>query len=58
MCTDNDHFRGASADKSTAAIKGFHSPLQLRGAAVDFYFDLDLAASVGEDICLQRSVQG
>lgn len=47
MSRDNDHFQGASADKSTATIKGFHSPPELCGATVYFYFDLDTAALGG-----------
>lgn len=49
MSSDNDHFQGNSADKSTAAIKGFHSPLELCGATVYFYTDryTDAAALAG-----------
>lgn len=47
MSRDNDHFQGASADKSTATIKGFHSPLELCGATLYFYFDSDAAALAG-----------
>lgn len=50
MSRDNDHFRGASADKSTATIKGFLSPLELCGVTVVFYFDLVAAALVGGNL--------
>lgn len=53
MSRDNDHFQGAAADKSTT--KGFHSPPELCGATVYFYFDLDAAALAGA-ICLLRSI--
>lgn len=55
---DNDHFQGASADKSTATNKGFHSPPELCGATVYFYFDLDAAALAGghlfTEVCLAQ----
>lgn len=44
---DNDHLQGASADKSTATIKGFHSSLELCGATVYFRFDLHVTALAG-----------
>lgn len=47
MSRDNDHFQGASADKSTITIKGFHSPPELCGTTVYFCFDSDAAALTG-----------
>lgn len=36
MSGDNDRFQGASVDKSTATMRGFHSPPERRGAKVRF----------------------